>query len=143
MDRAKIANDCYEAGYNCAQAVACAFVDVVGLPVEQLAGLLGTFGGGFRTGEICGVISGAAVVLGARWPHSAAEDAGAKALAGEKIRAFQEKFLSRFPAVDCRALKNLDAAAERSPAAQRLGVEKTCGVYIVSAVELLEEMLGA
>ena len=37
MDRAKIANDCYEAGYNCAQAVACAFADVVGLPVEQLA----------------------------------------------------------------------------------------------------------
>lgn len=143
MDRAKIANDCYEAGYNCAQAVACAFADVVGLPVEQLAGLLGTFGGGFRTGGICGVISGEAVVLGARWPHSAAEDAGAKALAGEKIRAFQEKFLSRFPAVDCRALKNLDAAAERSPAAQRLGVAKTCGVYIVSAVELLEEMLGA
>ena len=131
MDRAKIANDYYEAGYNCAQAVAYAFADVVGLPVEQLAGLLGTFGGGFRTGGICGVISGAA------------EDAGAKAQAGEKIRAFQEKFLSRFPAVDCRALKNLDAAAERSPAAQRLGVEKTCGVYIVSAVELLEEMLGA
>ena len=64
MDRAKTAKEYYANGYSCAQAVACAFDDVIGLSVEQIAGLLSGFGGGFRSGEICGVVSGAAVVLG-------------------------------------------------------------------------------
>ena len=64
MDRAKLANDYHNAGYSCAQAVVCAFADVIGLPQQQLAALTGGFGGGFRTGEICGVLSGGAMVLG-------------------------------------------------------------------------------
>ena len=48
MDRALIANEYHEKGFSCAQAVACAFDDVIGLPVEQIAPLLGCFGGGLR-----------------------------------------------------------------------------------------------
>lgn len=142
MDRAKRANDYHEGGYSCAQAVACSFDDVIGLPTERIAGLLSGFGGGFRTGEICGVVSGAAVVLGAKWPHSDMADGAAKELAAEKMKNFHARFLERFPSLRCDALKPLDAAPEKSPAAQRLGVTKTCGVYIVAAVEILEEMLG-
>ena len=36
---------------------------------KQIAALLSGFGGGFRCGEICGVLSGAVTVLGAKWPH--------------------------------------------------------------------------
>ena len=64
MDRAKMANDFHIAGYSCAQAVVCAFADVMDMPVEQLAALTSCFGGGFRTGEICGVLSGEAMALG-------------------------------------------------------------------------------
>ena len=39
MDRAKMANDFHIAGYSCAQAVVCAFADVMDMPVEQLAAL--------------------------------------------------------------------------------------------------------
>ena len=51
MERTELANQYHERGYSCAQAVACSFADVVGLPVEQLAALCGAFGGGFRTEE--------------------------------------------------------------------------------------------
>ena len=78
MDRAKIANDYHENGYSCAQAVACAFHDVIGLDVERIAALQSCYGGGLRAGEVCGVISGAAMVLGARWPHSKLGDQEAK-----------------------------------------------------------------
>ena len=142
MERTRQAYEYHEQGYSCAQAVACTFADVVGLPVERLAALCGAFGGGFRAEEICGVVSGAAVVIGARWPHKTPEDQEAKALAAEKIKDFHSRFCRRFPSLVCRDLKPLESAPEKSPAAMALGIEKTCGVYIVSAVEILEEMLA-
>ena len=140
--RAEIANVYHERGYSCAQAVACAFSDVIGLPEEQIAALLSGFGGGFRSGEICGVISGAIVVLGAKWPHAVAEDKDAKELAAEKAKEFQRRFLEKFPAVRCADIKELPCDAEKSAAALKLGLEKTCAVYIVAAAEILEEMLA-
>ena len=142
MDRAKIANDYHEGGYSCAQAVACAFHDVIGLDVERIAALQSCYGGGLRAGEVCGVISGAAMVLGARWPHSKLGDQEAKDRAADIIRDFNSRFLARFPALRCADIKELPAAPEKSPAAQRLGLEKPCAVYIVAAVEILEEMLA-
>ncbi len=142
MDRANRAFMYHNDGFSCAQAVACAFDDVIGLPSEQIAGLLSGFGGGFRSGEICGVISGAAVVLGAKWPQNRPEDQAAKELAAEKMKEFNRRFLERFPALRCADIKELPAAAEKSPAAVRLGIEKACGVYIVAAVEIVEEMLA-
>ena len=142
MERSKLANQYHETGYSCAQSVACVFPEVTKLPIEQLAALCGAFGGGFRADELCGVVSGAAVVIGARWPHSRPEDLAAKDLAAEKMRTFHRAFLDRFPGLACRELKDLPAAPHRSAAAQRQGVDKACGVYIVSAVEILEEMLA-
>ena len=142
IDRTKIANDLHEKGANCAQSVACAFADVVGLEQETLMKICGTFGGGFRAGEICGVVSGAGVVLGMMYPHAIPEDKEAKEFISGKIKDFEKRFKERFPALACRDLKELTAAPEVSPAATRLAVTKTCGVYIVSAVEILEEMLA-
>lgn len=140
--RAVRADEFHRRGYSCAQAVACAFSDVIGLEEKQIAALLSGFGGGFRSGEICGVISGAITVLGAKWPHAVAEDQNAKEFAAEKAREFQRRFLAKFPAVRCADIKELPCAAEVSPTAQQLGLEKTCAVYIVAAVEILEEMLS-
>ena len=82
------------------------------------------------------------MVLGLRWPHSTADDMAAKELAAEKMREFQRRFLERFPAVRCADIKEQPAAPEKSPAAVRLGLQKPCPVYIVAAVEILEEMLA-
>ena len=143
MERSKLANQYHETGYSCAQSVACVFPEVTKLPIEQLAALCSCFGGGFKAKEICGVISGAAVVLGARWPHKKPEDKAAKELASEKMKQFNRAFLARFPGLTCRDLKDLPPAVEKSPASQRLGVDATCRIYVIAAVEILEEMLAA
>lgn len=140
--RTERADALHRKGYSCAQAVACVFDDVIGLPEKQIAALLSGFGGGFRSGEICGVVSGAITVLGAKWPHADAENMEAKELAAEKAREFQRRFLEKFPSVRCADIKELPCAAEKSPAAQELALEKACAVYIVAAVEIVEEMLA-
>ena len=140
MKRSVLANQYHEQGYSCAQAVACVFPEVTKLPTGQLAALCGAFGGGFRAEELCGVVSGAAVVIGARWPHSAPEDLAAKDLAAEKMRDFHRRFLSRFPSLVCRDLK--PQAPDFQAGDPDLRGLKPCSVYIAAAVELLEEMLS-
>lgn len=141
-DRAALANHYHESGYSCAQAVACAFCDQMPYEPEELAPLLGCFGGGFRCEELCGAVSGAAVVLGLRWPHSVAGDLEAKELAAEKMREFHRRFLERFPSLRCGELRQRPDAQEGSDAAARLGFHKSCAVYIAAATEILEEMLA-
>lgn len=141
-ERAKRANEFHERGYSCAQSVACAFSDVIGLEVEKIASLLSGFGGGARTGELCGVISGALMVLGARWPHAEAGDKASKEFAADKAKEYQRRFRDKFSAVRCEELKELPCAVQHSPTARDLKLEKTCAVYITAAVEIVEEMLA-
>ena len=59
MDRAMKAAQLFENGYNCAQSVAVAFCDVIGMTEKQAARAVSGFGGGFgRLREVCGAVSG-------------------------------------------------------------------------------------
>ena len=141
-DRVALANEYHSAGMNCAQAVAAAFADVIGLEEKKIFALTGTFGGGFRAHEICGAITGAAVVLGARYPHDTLHDMAAKSFTSKKMMEFNRRFLERFPALTCRELRDIPGCPEVSPGAQRLGSTRSCDIYIIAAVEILEEMLA-
>ena len=141
MDRAKIAYDLHRGGANCAQSLVCAFSEVTGLDQETTMKHCGAVGGGFRTGGICGAVSGAGVVLGFVYPHADPADMPAKTRISKKIMEFEKRFQERFPGLCCREIRDLPADPTVSPAAQRLGVTKACDVYIVSAVEILEEMI--
>ncbi len=53
-----------ENGYNCAQAVACAFLDLVDVDEKTLFAILEGFGGGMGGKEAtCGAVSGAVTIL--------------------------------------------------------------------------------
>ena len=79
MDHAKRARDLFLEGYNCAQAVACAFCDLTGLDQETTARLSSSFGGGMgRMREVCGTVSGALLVLGLLCGYSDPGDPSAK-----------------------------------------------------------------
>ena len=58
MDHAEKARALFLEGYNCAQAVVCAFDDLTGLDRETSARLASSFGGGMgRMREVCGTVS--------------------------------------------------------------------------------------
>ena len=64
-DHSLIAKELFMQGYNCAQAVMCAFSDVTGYDMAASARISSSFGGGLgRLRETCGVVSAAALVLG-------------------------------------------------------------------------------
>ena len=79
MDHAEKARALFLEGYNCAQAVMCAFDDLTGLDRETSARLACSFGGGMgRMREVCGTVSGALLVLGQLCGYSDPKDPQAK-----------------------------------------------------------------
>ena len=64
-ERVARALEMHAAGFNCAQCVACACADVVGLDKDEAFRLMEGFGGGMGGfTETCGAISGGVVLLG-------------------------------------------------------------------------------
>ena len=64
MTKGEIAKNIFEQGVNCAQAVALAFKDEMGLTEDQIKKLIIGFGGGFgRQRLVCGAVSGMTMVL--------------------------------------------------------------------------------
>ena len=67
-------------GYNCAQAVFCAYRDVTGLDLDTSARLASSFGAGMgRLREVCGAVSGALMVLGCVRGYDGPNDQDTKA----------------------------------------------------------------
>ena len=67
-------------GYNCAQSVVLAFADEMGIPKETAARIASSFGGGLgRLREVCGCVSGMAIVAGELLGYSGPETRKPKA----------------------------------------------------------------
>ena len=92
MSRAELAKSYFESGYNCCQAVALAFQDLIGVEKDLLLKLASSFGGGFgRLREVCGAFSGISMVIGAVCGYS--QDCGnAKMEHYALVRELAEKF---------------------------------------------------
>ena len=127
-DYGMIAKELFLTGYNCSQAVFCAFAPDFGLERGLAARISAGFGGGMgRLRLTCGAVSGAVMVLGLALgydPEQAPKDA--KALHYEKIRALTSALETRNGSIICRellAMKGVD------PTVGDLPEERTADYY--------------
>lgn len=135
----------FRQGYNCAQAILIAYGEQFGLDRETALRLaLGLEGGLGRTGEVCGAVSGACLVLGleAGEQEDASGPEGRK-LARRRVREFTRKFRERYGAVACRQLLGSDLSTHAGMMAARgkRAFSRKCPEYVTAAAEILEEML--
>ena len=143
-DRSRLANTYHAAGYNCAQSVAGAFADHFDMPLEALMAIGGGLGGGVggTHEEICGAASGGIMALSLLFPFVDGDDQEGKKRIYAITAEFRRRFQDIFGHTVCGAL--LDACpgvTEKTPAAARLGLTRHCDIMIVTAVEIVEEML--
>lgn len=95
----------FESGYNCAQAVFCAFSDVTGMDMETAAKVSSSFGGGLgRMREVCGSVSGGAMVLGMLYGGYAPGDLESKKAHYHIIQDFCGRFIAEHGSIICREL---------------------------------------
>lgn len=142
MDRCKLANDYHSQGFNCSQSVLAAFSDLTGLSMQDSCNLAGGFGGGAGTKELCGAITGAIMTLGILTPVDLSDPVGSKKRSVALSKEFQRRFSERFGALRCGELLQNKVVPQEGTAAHRLGVTGHCSIMIVTAVEVLEQMLA-
>ena len=147
-NHAELARDNFLKGYNCAQAVAIAFSEEMGMGEEQLAKLASSFGGGFgKMREVCGAVSGAMLVYGALRGNSDPEDPVAKKEHYANVRAFADRFKAEHETIICRELlhniglkKDIGGdPEERTPEYYRT---RPCVRFVETAATVLAEMLA-
>lgn len=143
MDRFERANAYHKQGFNCCQSVLAAFSDLTGLSEQASFDIGGGFGGGAGTGELCGAISGAVMTLGLLTPADPMDPVGSKKRSVMLSKELQKRFSGKFGALRCQdLLKNRFTPDDTTPAALRLGLTGHCDIMIVTAVEIVEELLA-
>lgn len=134
----------FKEGFSCSQAVVASFSDDMGLDNDTAYKISCGFGAGIaRTGNICGAVAGAVMVIGLKYGKARVVDDAAKertyALVQEFIMAFREKNGS----INCTELLGYDLRdpAQRTSAHASQAVAKKCPGFTHDAVEILEKMI--
>lgn len=129
--RSEKAMELHRGGYNCCQAVACAFADVVNMSEEDLFCITEGFGlgmGGMR--GTCGAVSGAVAIM------SLVNSKGSGDLQNKRdtykyTRMIVEKFEEKNTSSICHELKGVETKK----------VLRACPGCVQDAAEILEECL--
>ena len=107
-EREQKAGELFKAGYNCCQAVAMTFADVIGLPENEVARLTSGFGGGMgRMREVCGTVSAMTLVAGAMIPANDVTDKAAKTANYALVQEMAGEFRRINGSIICRELLGL------------------------------------
>ena len=107
-ERKQRARELFRSGYNCCQAVAMTFADVIGLPEDEIARLASGFGGGMgRMREVCGTVSGMVIVSGAIIPTTDVTDRKAKTANYALVQEMAGEFRQANGSIICRELLGL------------------------------------
>lgn len=99
----------HKRGFNCAQAVACAYSNIVGVDENLIFKMAEGFGagmGGFQC--TCGALSGAIMLAGLKESSGDINNPSTKASTYKLSKEMVEEFREKNTSVVCRDLKGLD-----------------------------------
>ena len=135
----------FESGYNCAQSVAGAFAEEMGLPRDTVFRLASPFGGGMgRMREVCGAVSGMMMVLGILDGYCSPTDLPEKKRVYQTVQELAGEFRAGNGSIICHELLGTDGKdtnavpSERTPQYYK---KRPCACYVADAANILGEYL--
>jgi C_GCAxxG_C_C family probable redox protein len=144
MGKQEDALSSFREGFNCAQSVLSACSSQFGFDHEAALKVAGAFGGGIAgTGETCGAVTGALMVIGLKYGMTDPQNLAAKEKTREIGRRFLEQFLATYGSCKCRDLLCCDIGTpEGSERARAEGLFKTlCPAFVGGAAQILDCVL--
>lgn len=143
MNYADRAKELFLSGLNCSQSVFVAFSPLTGLDAQTAKKVsIGLGGGVGRMREVCGAVSGAAMVLGMLCGGENADD---KASAYKTIQQFCAEFKNENGYIVCRQLLGLDESVKETavPEARtpQYYKKRPCAELVYRAAQILEQMI--
>ena len=145
MDHGLKAAELFRQGYNCAQAVAVAYVGEMGLTEQQAARMASGFGGGMgRMREVCGAVSGMVMVLSQLYGYDDPKDDEGKKVLYTRIQALAEEFRQENGSIICREiLKNPPSDPNPTVRTAEFYAQRPCDRMVYVAAKLVEEFMEA
>ena len=144
-NHAEKARQLFLQGYNCAQAVVCAFDDLTGLDRDTAARLASSFGGGMgRMREVCGTVSSALLVLGLVCGYADPASPEAKKAHYARVRELARRFREQNGSIICRELLSgveTTPGGDPEPRTAEYYARRPCPRLAAQAAGILEEML--
>ena len=134
----------FDSGCNCAQAVLLAFASELGLSPDLAIKIAAGFGGGLgRSGETCGALSGAIMVIGLKTAASDITDIAAKEKAYALTLQLVTEFKERQGSVQCRELIGFDLSQpeELNQARHNQVFRTRCPQFVHDAAEIVSALL--
>jgi C_GCAxxG_C_C family probable redox protein len=135
---------CFMSGFTCSSAVFSAFSGELGLDPETAKKCSCGFGAGIsKTGNLCGAVSGAILVIGLKFGKTKKGDDAATEKTRALVRQFLHEFKERHGSFNCTELLGYDLSNpdeyERARES-RLFVTK-CPDLVRDAADILEKIL--
>ena len=143
--RVELAEQLFLLGYNCSQSVFAAYADLFGIDRETALRLSAGLGGGCgRQRELCGAVSGAAMILGLKFGAVDGKDSEGKKLCYEKVREHSDLFRESNPSVVCRELLgigNIKESAQPEERTDQYYKKRPCVQIVTDSAKALEKIL--
>lgn len=145
-ERVEAARNYFLGGYNCAQSIALAYHDVMGIDKELSATMAAPFGGGMgRLREVCGTVSGMFMVAGFLAPNSQPNDNANKKNCYALVQSLAERFREENGSIVCRELLGLTQKKDDptpSPRTEEYYHRRPCAEYVAIATRILGEKIN-
>lgn len=136
--------DFYQQGYTCAQSILASFATRYGLP-QNLAFQLGEpFGAGTScTGDMCGSVTGAILVLGLQFGSTLSTDDAARSCTYQRVQEMLHRFREIHGSVQCTDLLgyNLSDPEQFQTVCEKGLFTKRCPIFVHDAAQILTEIL--
>ncbi|PKN76694.1 MAG: hypothetical protein CVU52_03600 [Deltaproteobacteria bacterium HGW-Deltaproteobacteria-10] len=146
MKKYELAAGYMKSGFNCAQAIIKAYADEVGINQEDAVRMASALGGGVgRNGNICGAVSGAALIIGMKFGTTDPVNFPAKEKAYNKTNELMDRFATENKSVLCKELIPYDMKdPQELKKAREAGVfVKQCPLYVLSSGRILESIISS
>jgi C_GCAxxG_C_C family probable redox protein len=133
----------FKEGFSCSQAVLGTYCERFGLDKKQAYKLSSGFGGGMHLDQACGAVTGAFMVIGLKYGRTRADDVEAKMKTAGMVTEFAKKFKARHGSISCTELIgcNISTLEGFEEAKKKDLFKQVCPKYVISAAEILDEML--
>ena len=136
----------FEQGYNCSQSVFMAYADVYNIEKNLAAALSTSFGGGVgRMREVCGAVSGAAMILGLKYPHLNPENSNPKDHNYQMVQKLAHQFkaqMGSYICADLLDLKDVPISPVSAVRNQAYYESRPCARFVAYAAELVGKELS-
>ena len=133
-------------GYNCAQAVFCAYAEELNIDIETARRISSSFGGGMgKLRQACGAFTGALMVAGALYGGYDVNDNEKKSEHYALVRRIAEEFIAVNETINCESLlQGIANAKGKDPAVRTPDyyLTRPCARFVGDACDILDRIIA-